>query len=284
MRHSLDIKHRTNGSVYICLYKCCRSSSALLERVGMANRLDHLPSQLSGGEQQRVTIARAIANRPQLLLLDEPTGDLDTKNSAIIMKLLTELNRKERITLVMVTHDVLLKNFADRVIWMRDGKIMRLEIIPKEVREMRLKQLDNDLEKLTRGQTKRAKWTHTVLRRPEDYETHPKYQKREPVYYNFQKEFQNIESIDQISQEEYEEKIFQHRRSSKHTNKQINNNNKENNVVIEIHSQGRSQLINNTNHNDNRHSDSQQHIFLHSESPSDALEFEQEELTKKLEV
>jgi hypothetical protein len=106
----------------------------------------------------------------------------------------------------------------------------------------------------------------------------------EPVYYNFQKEFQNIESIDQISQEEYEEKIFQHRRSSKHTNKQINNNNKENNVVIEIHSQGRSQLINNTNHNDNRHSDSQQHIFLHSESPSDALEFEQEELTKKLEV
>merc|ERR1712059_227075 len=94
-----------------------------------------------------------MANRPKLLLLDEPTGDLDTKNSAIVMKLLTDLNQKDNITLVMVTHDVGLKNFADRVIWMRDGKIMRLEVIPEEIRQQRHEQLDKDLEKLLKGRT-----------------------------------------------------------------------------------------------------------------------------------
>jgi putative ABC transport system ATP-binding protein len=100
----------------------------LLTRVGMGARLNHLPNQLSGGEQQRVTIARAIANEPKLLLLDEPTGDLDTRNTIIVMKLLLELNRDDGITLVMVTHDVGLKSYANRVIWMRDGKIQRVEV------------------------------------------------------------------------------------------------------------------------------------------------------------
>jgi putative ABC transport system ATP-binding protein len=107
---------------------------ALLERVGLGNRVTHLPSQLSGGEQQRVTIARSIANRPELLLLDEPTGDLDTVNSIIILNLLLQLNRHENITCIMVTHDQSLKWYAHRVIHMVDGKVLRIETIPENSR------------------------------------------------------------------------------------------------------------------------------------------------------
>ena len=106
--------------------------------------MDHFPAQLSGGEQQRVTIARAIANRPELLLLDEPTGDLDSVNSAIVMDLLTKLHERG-LTLVMVTHDVYLKSFADRVIWMRDGKIQRIEKNSDESKAAARQQLANDL-------------------------------------------------------------------------------------------------------------------------------------------
>ena len=106
-----------------------RRARELLTRVGLGHRLDHLPSQLSGGEQQRVTIARAIANRPQLLLLDEPTGDLDTVNGTIILGLLLQLNRHEGITCVMVTHDQSLKHYAHRVVHMVDGKVLRIETI-----------------------------------------------------------------------------------------------------------------------------------------------------------
>jgi len=107
---------------------------ALLTRVGMGARLDHTPSQMSGGEQQRVTIARAIANSPDLLLLDEPTGDLDTVNSHIILQMLLDLNRKHGITCVMVTHDQALSSFAHRVVHMVDGKIFKVESITNEVR------------------------------------------------------------------------------------------------------------------------------------------------------
>lgn len=97
----------------------------LLTEVGLQDRLDHFPNQLSGGEQQRVTIARAISNDPQILLLDEPTGDLDTRSTDIVMKILVDLNIKKKITMVMVTHDQGLKNFANRVVKMSDGKIFK---------------------------------------------------------------------------------------------------------------------------------------------------------------
>jgi putative ABC transport system ATP-binding protein len=77
-------------------------AKALLRAVGLADRQNHLPSELSGGEQQRVTIARALANEPEILLLDECTGDLDTRNTVVIMNLLLRINRKKGITCIMV--------------------------------------------------------------------------------------------------------------------------------------------------------------------------------------
>lgn len=150
-------------------------AKALLERVGMGARLDHLPSQLSGGEQQRVTIARAIANQPDVLLLDEPTGDLDTVNTAIVLRLLLELNR-EGITLVMVTHDVGLKFFADRVIWMRDGKIQRVEQVTPDKQADARARLNaapeaSGAQKVEQGGNG-ISFSNTVVRRPRDYHTH----------------------------------------------------------------------------------------------------------------
>ena len=101
----------------------------------MSKRLYNLPSQLSGGEQQRVTIARAIANNPDILLLDEPVGDLDSINKKIILKLLLHLNQHEQRTLIMVTHDEDLKYFAHRVIHMIDGKINHIEHISADKRK-----------------------------------------------------------------------------------------------------------------------------------------------------
>jgi putative ABC transport system ATP-binding protein len=96
---------------------------ALLERVGLTHRLTHRPSQLSGGEQQRVAIARALVGQPALLLADEPTGNLDTTTGGEIMALLSEINREQQVTLVVVTHDPEVAAFADRIVKLRDGRV-----------------------------------------------------------------------------------------------------------------------------------------------------------------
>ena len=96
----------------------------LLESVGLSDRLDHYPVQLSGGEQQRVALARAFMAKPPILMADEPTGNLDSANGAHVLELLNALNRRERTTLVLVTHDVSLTAHADRIITLRDGMII----------------------------------------------------------------------------------------------------------------------------------------------------------------
>lgn len=94
-----------------------------LKRVGLEDRADHLPSELSGGEQQRVAIARAIVNEPKVLFADEPTGNLDSRNSAEIMKILMELASEHGVTLVVVTHDQSLAQVGDRTLIIKDGSI-----------------------------------------------------------------------------------------------------------------------------------------------------------------
>ena len=98
-------------------------ATELLDRVGLAARADHLPSELSGGEQQRVSIARALLMRPELVLADEPTGNLDSHSSAEVLGLLGELNRAEGHTIVMVTHDPSAAATARRVMFLRDGRV-----------------------------------------------------------------------------------------------------------------------------------------------------------------
>jgi putative ABC transport system ATP-binding protein len=96
----------------------------LLEKVGLEKEMDRKPTELSGGQQQRVAIARALANSPAILLCDEPTGNLDTKSGDVVMKILTDLNREEGVTLVIVTHDPAISEYAQRVIRIRDGRIV----------------------------------------------------------------------------------------------------------------------------------------------------------------
>ncbi len=101
-----------------------------LRRVGLDHRLRHRPSQLSGGEQQRVCIARALINNPSLLLADEPTGNLDRPNTKNVLELLRDLHRQEGFTIVVVTHDPYVSQWARRVLSMEDGRIIRDESVP----------------------------------------------------------------------------------------------------------------------------------------------------------
>lgn len=98
-------------------------AATALKIVGLEKRVKNKPGQLSGGEQQRVAIARALVGEPQILLTDEPTGNLDSKNGKIIMELLKDLNKQKNITIIMVTHDMEMAKYADRVIKLKDGKI-----------------------------------------------------------------------------------------------------------------------------------------------------------------
>ncbi len=99
----------------------------LLGVVGLRDRMNHLPSQMSGGQRQRVAIARSLANNPAIILADEPTGNLDSKSTDEIMMLLRQLNREQGTTIIVVTHNPAVARFADRIITIRDGKILRDE-------------------------------------------------------------------------------------------------------------------------------------------------------------
>lgn len=100
----------------------------LVKRLGLENRLDHLPNQLSGGQQQRVSIGRALVNNPALMLADEPTGNLDSENSKGIISLLRQFNKEFNQTVIIITHDEKIANSADRVITIEDGKITGDEV------------------------------------------------------------------------------------------------------------------------------------------------------------
>ena len=98
--------------------------NTLIEQLGLSNRLNHLPNQLSGGQQERVSIARALINQPSLVLANEPTGNLDSKNSDEIIRLLKEANEKYHQTIIIITHDNNIAKLANRVITIKDGKII----------------------------------------------------------------------------------------------------------------------------------------------------------------
>jgi putative ABC transport system ATP-binding protein len=107
----------------------------ILSQLGLGNRLHHKPSELSGGQQQRVAIARALANDPEVILADEPTGNLDSKTGEFVMEFLEGLNRKEGKTVIIVTHDLNLINYAKRVIYIKDGRIERESLVKRGMKK-----------------------------------------------------------------------------------------------------------------------------------------------------
>ena len=104
--------------------ECLADAKILMERVGGSHRENHKPSELSGGEQQRVAIARALINKPQLLLADEPTGNLDTANTESVLELLQSVRREYNVTCIVATHSQQVASLADRILVMKDGKIV----------------------------------------------------------------------------------------------------------------------------------------------------------------
>ena len=100
-----------------------KRAAELLEAVGMSHRAKHLPMQLSVGERQRVAIARSLANNPQMLLADEPTGNLDSRSGAGVLELFDQLHRERGMTLIVITHSLEVAERAERIIWIRDGHI-----------------------------------------------------------------------------------------------------------------------------------------------------------------
>ena len=99
----------------------------LLDMVGLSDRANHKPTELSGGQQQRVAIARAFANDPAIVLADEPTGNLDLKTGMEIIQLMVEMNRKRGVTIMCNTHDLKIIDASDRIVWIRDGRVSRID-------------------------------------------------------------------------------------------------------------------------------------------------------------
>jgi putative ABC transport system ATP-binding protein len=102
-----------------------KRAAALLDSVGLAKRMNHLPSKLSGGERQRVAIARSLANEPSLLLADEPTGNLDSVSASKILEVLSEIHHRNNMTTIMVTHELNVAEHAQRILQMFDGRIVK---------------------------------------------------------------------------------------------------------------------------------------------------------------
>lgn len=105
-----------------------KKAKEMLKAVGLENRMNHKPSQMSGGQQQRVSIARAFISNPEIVFADEPTGNLDSKTTLEIMKLITEMAEEYKQTLIIVTHDLELSRYADKIIQIKDGNIEKIEI------------------------------------------------------------------------------------------------------------------------------------------------------------
>ena len=124
-----------------------REAAEALARVGLGDRLRHLPSQLSGGEQQRVCVARALINQPNVILADEPTGNLDEVNETLVMGLLTELHR-EGHTIVLVTHDPEIGRMAERRIELHHGRLTEVSVFPTNEEEL----IDNLLKAVWHAQ------------------------------------------------------------------------------------------------------------------------------------
>lgn len=123
---------------------------AILERVGLGNRLNHKPAEMSGGQQQRVSIARAFVDAPPILFADEPTGNLDTNTSVEIMEMMCQLAKEHKQTLIIVTHDLETAVYANRIVELRDGKIVRDETqqVKEKARELELLPQENNEESL----------------------------------------------------------------------------------------------------------------------------------------
>jgi putative ABC transport system ATP-binding protein len=110
-----------------------RGAAELLDRVGLGDRLDHFPAQLSGGEQQRVAVARALAKDPVLVLGDEPTGNLDFRTGKLVLGAMNQIHEEEGTTVILVTHNTPLAQVADRILHLRDGEIVEEETVPEPI-------------------------------------------------------------------------------------------------------------------------------------------------------